>query len=198
MNRREFNKQETIKHIKSSFILCYDAYGLDKININQLCEQCKVAKSTFYQYFPDKYSVLEEIEEELIDGLVKIFFTKGKRIDLSFLSKNEPVPEALDVIHFLAQNRNAFKALLGSNGDPSFITKWHKYIVRSYDELFQNKKQDTKQRKVAASLFASSLIELYRFYLSDKPRLSDRECALMAGDLLKCFLYDFGREEVSL
>lgn len=191
MNRREFNRQETVRHIKSSFLLAYEAYGIDKININELCRQSMVAKSTFYQYFDDKYSVLEEIENELMDELVRIVFEPEEQFDDSALFKGEPAPVALSVIGFLTQHKTEFKALLGVNGDPSFVKRWHKYIMKSYEELFQKRKDNSKQGTLASSLFASSLLELYRFYLMEKPKLSERECAIMAGNLLKCFLYDF-------
>lgn len=192
MNRREFNKQETIKHIKSNFVLCYEAYGIDKININELCAQCMVAKSTFYQYFDDKYSVLEEIEQELLDQLIHIVFDSEITLNLSDLMKGVPIPIASEVIHFLSQNRKAFKALLGPNGDPVFVKRWHKYIMKSYEELFRSNQSVSGHDKLASSLFASSLLELYRFFLSETPRISEKECAVMAGNLLKCFLYDFG------
>lgn len=191
MNRREYNRQETIRHIKSNFLLRYESYGIDKININELCNQCNVAKSTFYQYFDDKYSVLEEIETELMDGMIKIVFASEDKPDVSMILKGEPAPIALEVIHYLKSNQKIFKALLGSNGDPSFIKKWHRYIIKSYEELFRQKKTDSKQGNIAASLFASSLIELYRLYLSENSRISEKDCAVMAGNLLKCFLYDF-------
>ena len=191
MNHREYYKQETKKHIKSNFVLCYEAYGIDKININELCAQCKVAKSTFYQYYDDKYSVLEEIEQELLDELIRIVFETPENVDLSMLRKGEPAPMAVAVIHFLASRKKEFKALLGSKGDPAFVKKWHKYIMKSYAEIFRINKQSSKQGKLSASLFASSLLELYRFFLSETPKISEKECTIMAGNLLKCFLYDF-------
>ncbi|MBR2554561.1 MAG: TetR/AcrR family transcriptional regulator [Aeriscardovia sp.] len=192
MNRREFNKQETIRHIKSNFVLCLDAYGIDKININELCVQCKVAKSTFYQYFDDKYSILEEIEQEVFDDLVRIVFDPTEAFNNADLIKGNPVPIASEVIHYLSLHKKVFKALLGPNGDQSFVKKWHKYIMRSFEEIFQRNDSSSGQDKLASSLFASSLLELYRFFLSETPKMTERECSIRAGNLLKCFLYDFG------
>lgn len=191
MNRREYNRQETIRHIKSNFLLGYEAYGIDKININELCAQSMVAKSTFYQYFDDKYSILESIENELLDGLILLVFEAEEELDIQSLLKGEPAKIGLSVVRFLNQHKQAFKALLGVNGDPVFVKKWHKYIVKSFVEIFQEKASSKKQGKLAASLFASSILELYRYYLSETPKMSERECAIMAGNLLKCFLYDF-------
>ena len=191
MNRREFSKIETVKHIKSNFLLSYESYGIDKININELCKQAMVAKSTFYQYFDDKYAVLEEIEKELLEGLISIVFEPEEELNISHLLNGTPAPIALNVIHFLDEHKREFRAILGQNGDPAFVKKWHKYIMRSYEELFRDKKKAAKQGKLTASLFASSLLELYRFYLSDSPKMSAKECAILAGNILKCFLFDF-------
>ena len=51
LNRREFNKQETMRHIRSVFMDLYAQDGIDGITVNGLCKACGIAKSTFYLYF---------------------------------------------------------------------------------------------------------------------------------------------------
>ena len=60
-NRREFNKQETVRHIRSVFMDLYAKSGINSITVNSLCKECGIAKSTFYLYYEDKYQVAVKV-----------------------------------------------------------------------------------------------------------------------------------------
>ena len=50
-----------------AFWSLYRDKPIEKITVKAICEKAGCNRSTFYEYYTDSYSVLEDIEEELLD-----------------------------------------------------------------------------------------------------------------------------------
>lgn len=190
INRREFNKQETVNYIRTTFLKLYAKVGIQSITIDMLCKECGIARSTFYHYFNDKYEVLEEIEDQLLDGLRKIYCNLSYS-DVMNAQIGIPFKEVSKAICFMKENRTAICALLGKNGDSNFEYRWRKDIMDKFMGCFGAEKRNSSVDGVACAVFASSLIGLYRYYLFEKAWMSDDEFAIIIGTLLKYFVVDF-------
>lgn len=190
VNRREFNKQETVRHIRSVFINLYAKGGINSITVNSLCKECGIAKSTFYLYYEDKYQVLEAIENEHLDALRNIC-NEMNFPDMSDVLEGRPSEWAIAVVNYLKENADTFRALLGKNGDPRFTYKWEKNIVNNFMFCFRAEKGNTLNANIACIIFSSSLIRLYKHLLFDMPDVSAREFSVIIGSILKFALFDF-------
>ena len=125
LNRREFNKQETMRHIRSVFMDLYAQDGIDGITVNGLCKACGIAKSTFYLYFEDKYQVLEAVENDVLTQLREV--CDGLRsCDFRKSSNKEILKETQGIARCLTENGDTLRALMGKHGDPRFSYKWKK------------------------------------------------------------------------
>ena len=60
---REFTRQA----IMDAFWALYRERPIEKISVKEVCDRAGYNRSTFYEYFTDTYSVLEAIEEDLLD-----------------------------------------------------------------------------------------------------------------------------------
>ena len=190
INRREFNKQETVRHIRTVFMELYAQGGINSITVNSLCKECGIAKSTFYLYYEDKYQVLESVEDELLKGLWDINLELDQ-CDLELVKNGKPLPNAYDTVRFLQENAHDFRALLGKYGDPRFSYKWRKDIERSFLGRFWVEKGDARGAGIACTLFATGLIGLYTHFLFDMPDVTEQEFSIILGNLLKYSLFDF-------
>lgn len=72
MNRYEINRRNTIEDIKDCFMGEMLKAGIEHISVKSVCERCHISRTVFYQYFDDKYAILESVETELIDGVADI------------------------------------------------------------------------------------------------------------------------------
>lgn len=61
--------QKTKTKLRETFWQLYQEKPIEKISVREIIEKAHYNRSTFYEYYPDIYAVLEEIEEELFDGL---------------------------------------------------------------------------------------------------------------------------------
>lgn len=188
-SRREFNKQETVRHIRTVFLSLYAQGGIGAVSVNQLCQQCGIARSTFYLYFDDKFAVLESIEEELLADL-RVICHDLRDCDLRDVTSGQPLQKATDTVRYLQEHIDVFRMLLGPNGDLRFTSKWRKDIMDSFADRFHAEVGGGRRADMACTIFTSALIGLYTWYIAELPDLSEREFSIILGNLLKYSLCD--------
>ena len=114
----------THKMIKEAFFELMDTIGFDKITVQNLTQKAMISRTTFYLHYKDKYDLLDQIENEILDGLKNIatnvpfdeMVTKG-------LSHEKPFSLLLRIYEYIKENQQFFKLIMGKNGDPSFYYK---------------------------------------------------------------------------
>lgn len=190
VSRREFNKQETVRHIRSVFLDCYAKGGISNVSVNMLCKECGIARSTFYLYFDDKFAILESIEDELLEDMRAICHDL-RDCDMSDVLSGQPLKKAIDAISYLKEHADTYRTLLGPYGDLRFNSRWRKDIMESFMDRFRAEKGDTHSAEIACTIFSSALIGLYTKYLFDMPNITERELSIIMGNLLKYSLSDF-------
>lgn len=190
VNRREFNKQETVRHIRGVFMELYAQGGINSITVNLLCKECGIAKSTFYLYYEDKYQVLEAVENEILEALRTICYDLSG-CDMNDVLTGRPLDRAMTTVRYLKENADTLRALMGKYGDPRFSYKWKKDIMDSFMGRFRAEKGDTPSAGIACTIFSSSLIGLYTHFLFDMPDVTEHEFSIIMGNLLKYSLFDF-------
>lgn len=55
--------------IKESFMGLLAQMPVGKVTVKAICDGASINRATFYRYYPDVFSLLECLEEELLDGL---------------------------------------------------------------------------------------------------------------------------------
>ena len=190
LNRREFNKQETMRHIRSVFMDLYAQDGIDGITVNGLCKACGIAKSTFYLYFEDKYQVLEAVENDVLAQLREV--SEGLRFcDFRKSSKQDLLNAPQSIARSLAENGDTLRALMGKHGDPRFSYKWKKHITEAFRGTFRTVKGDNPSAEIACTIFSSSLIGLYTLFLFGEPQVTEQELSVILINLARFSLFDF-------
>ena len=190
MDRKEFNRLETQRHIRRVFLALLKEKGIDGVSVNEICREAGIAKSTFYFYYADKYSVLEAIENDLLDGLADIS-SNIMKVDLATVSKGLAIDGSMEIIDFIKEHFEEFKAIMGPRGDSSFETRWRQNISKKFQDLFIKDMKGTGNAGLSCTIFASALIGAYRYYIFEKPDTSKENMARIIGNTYKYALIDF-------
>ncbi len=66
--------------IKNAMITLLKTEKLDKITVNQIADVADINRATFYQHFLDKYDLLDQIEQEMIEQMQINFNEKIVRL----------------------------------------------------------------------------------------------------------------------
>ncbi len=60
--------RETFDQILHTTTLLLEEVGFDKLNTNLICKRANLTPPALYRYFPNKYSILEELGRQLIEA----------------------------------------------------------------------------------------------------------------------------------
>lgn len=100
-----------------------DEIGFEKITVANLSKQAKINRGTFYHHFPDKYAVLEEVEEEIYANFAQVLndhvgWAVTEKIDVyGRMHVERFFKEAcLVVMNFLYERKETAQTLLGEHG----------------------------------------------------------------------------------
>ncbi|HUH38310.1 MAG TPA: TetR/AcrR family transcriptional regulator [Spongiibacteraceae bacterium] len=66
--RRERRKQEVRGRITEAAISLFSERGCDGVTVEEICELADVARKTFYNYYPSKQHLTQELSEALLFG----------------------------------------------------------------------------------------------------------------------------------
>lgn len=105
---------QTRQDLMDAFWELYSKEKIDKISVREIVGRAGYNRSTFYDYFPDVYDVLEHIETSVLPDL-KAYQNMVQNPDLR-----------LSLRHFTeiySKNKKYYVVLLGKNSDPAFQEK---------------------------------------------------------------------------
>lgn len=115
MNKQPQITAQTRQTFIDTFLTLNQTTEIQKITINQICQQAHYNRSTFYQYFADIYDLRSGIENDLLHELEQLF-----NAHLSQCYDENPLTLFLN---FYSRHADPFLILLGPNGDPCFYQK---------------------------------------------------------------------------
>lgn len=140
-----------------------------KISIKMITDQAGVIRPTFYNYFQDKYEVIEYLFEKDIKNNVQIMLDNGmeqEAIKLMFIC--------------FEKNMEYYRKLFDMEGQNSFEEYFGKYIHKTYLAIL--KKHPLKNFSsplitpdVVAHFNALILIEMLKMWLHHTPAISAEE-----------------------
>lgn len=100
--------------------------NFDEITVSDLTTRADINRGTFYLHYRDKYDLLEQSEEEIIEGIKNIKSKKKllKKEDIpTFDYMNEPIPFVTELFEYLKENADFMTVILGAKGNPAFHIK---------------------------------------------------------------------------
>lgn len=170
--------RRTKKILTDAFIELLIEKKLNEISIKELCEKADVNRGTFYLHYQDIYDFKHQLEQELYEELKKLIhpFTSMTGID--------PYSLFFDLYTYIQKNAKLFIALLGPNGDISFLTTL-KTLFKDYyllSTLLQNQPiTHTMNLEYAYEFVSSGFIGLVTNWLQSEHPYTIEEMATLTS-----------------
>ena len=164
---------DTKQAMYTAFISLYRKYSFDQISVKKLCMQAPVARTTFYSYYNNLSELKDEIENELIGGILDI---AKHSIDDS--------PDKADMSSFFTKTLNYIKlhwdenyAFLIAQPNISYIKKWKDAIKYHLALRFHGRESMTNYGLIL-EVIASAIIGAYAYWMEhpdevDIPKFTD-------------------------
>ena len=117
----DLRSSKTNKMIKEAFFELMDTIGFENISVVNLTKKALISRTTFYLHYKDKYDLLEQIENEILDGFKNIannlciddIVKKGLNNKNTFLL-------LVKIYEYVKENQQFFKLIMCNNENPSF------------------------------------------------------------------------------
>lgn len=145
---------QTRESIKSALLNLMVDQPFTTITIQDIVKEAGLNRSSFYRYFDDKYAVVEEIENEIIDNLeneamaqVEVLFSENSKYEVLF-----------HILNNFSKETTRSSILLGENGDPSFVHKMTKSVKENFPSDVRQIEIPSKYDELANDLKASAVI----------------------------------------
>lgn len=163
----------TKQAIHTAFISLYRKHSFNQISVKELCIQTPVARTTFYSYYNNLAELKNEIEDELIEGILEI---AKHSIDDS--------PDKADMTSFFSKTLSYIKlhwdenyAFLIAQPNLSYITKW-KDAIKYHLALRFPGRETMANYGLIFEVIASAIIGAYTYWMEhpdevDIPQFTD-------------------------
>ena len=179
-------RESTSRSIMDAFWSLYRDKPIEKITVKAICEKAGCNRSTFYEYYTDSYSVLEDIEEELLD-YVRRKLTEELPASLanSFPEIRLDTENLTPLSNMYTEKGEYFSILTGEKGDPYFQ---YKYKQTGKELLTQMLDDPAKKFDLSASIVAeftaSALIGAFNCWYPHREEYPAEKYALLLVSLL--------------
>ncbi|WP_455138075.1 TetR/AcrR family transcriptional regulator [Thermophilibacter sp.] len=174
--------EQTRANLRAAFWELYAQRPIEKISVREITERAGYNRATFYLYYHDIYELLEEIEDQLLDGLSSLVndrLMRGERLDFS---------QHMGTILQMAQRyRGYFEVLVGERGDPAFVRRF-KGVLAPLLERFVLPAEGLapQEARVLLEFYLSGIVAAVSTWLSeDEPMSIDQLIALIVGEILR-------------
>ena len=169
-----------------AFWSLYRDKPIEKITVKAICEKAGCNRSTFYEYYTDSYSVLEDIEEELLD-YVRRKLTEELPASLanSFPEIRLDTETLTALSNMYTEKGEYFSILTGEKGDPYFQYKYKQTVKKLLTQMLDDpaKKFDLSA-SIVAEFTASALIGAFNCWYPQREDYPAEKYALLLVSLL--------------
>ncbi|WP_242637725.1 MULTISPECIES: TetR/AcrR family transcriptional regulator [Bacillaceae] len=133
----------TKRLIRDALTVLMEEKGFEGVTVRNLTEKAKINRGTFYLHYRDKYDLLEQSEEEILQGIEKLIKKFDPIEAIAFTSQSEPVPVILKLFEYFQDNSSFMKVILGPKGNAAFQVKLKELIKKMFlQKIAENLKRE--------------------------------------------------------
>lgn len=161
--------------------------SIKEITVKELVEEVDINRSTFYLHYTDIYSMVSELEHELL--------TEFKHaIDLypPTSSEEEMCRFFEHIYNILSDNREICIALVSENGDISFIRQVEDFVAERIKKIFESGMvKNVYDVRYVFDFCISGGMGLFKHWLTDENALEPAHMAKITTDMVVGTLKSF-------
>ncbi|WP_312475630.1 TetR/AcrR family transcriptional regulator [Neobacillus sp.] len=172
----------TKRLIRDALTELMEEKGFEAITVRDLTEKADINRGTFYLHYRDKFDLLDQCEDEIINEIQKLTHKIDPKDALKFDGQKEPFPFIVYLFEYLQENSSFMKVALGPKGNASFQVKLKELIRRTF---FQNILSKLKQEEMLVPVdfliayVSSAHLGVIQHWLESGMEKSPREMALI-------------------
>lgn len=165
-NEMTIGTKRTLRNLRESLTELLMVKPLEQISIQELCDKAMISRGTFYNYFYDKYDLLNYDWSQL-QLLIDPEFTHP---ELNHDDYQEYMNLFLqNLIIFLSKEREIYQKIINNNANSIFSANMHEYIetqiLLKLKVAISNKINYKIPLELMADVYANTIITMGRWWL---------------------------------
>lgn len=151
-----------------------------RISVRELAERASINRGTFYVHYRDVSDFLQRLQDEIAEGLSRMCRRHSGNTEIS------SYPFLTDLYHFVWDNADLCRVLLGPNGDIAYRQRICGVLCDEflYDFVSHYHPEDRQQLEHTCSFIVSGSLNLALTWLDSGNRQSAEEMAQVTGRLI--------------
>ncbi|WP_125604578.1 TetR/AcrR family transcriptional regulator [Lapidilactobacillus bayanensis] len=156
-------------NIKKAFVHLLQTKGLEALSVSDIARDAQINRGTFYMHYVDKYDLLAQIEDELIEQFTVLLLAPDNEAAVNNPRQIIPYHAILNALYYAKVNYDLLNALLMGN-DPKFITRFKALLEQLIEQQIKNSKKLRLARQglpedYATEILLSSIIGIITLWL---------------------------------
>ena len=160
--KEDLRVQKTKANIRETFLTLLEEKPLDKIHVQEILDNAKINRATFYKYYLDKYDLAERLAQECMDTIRDLI---EKRFD-----EQKDLSEVQDVIlaiyGYIKGNRRAILALWKSEGSTVHLYRDMEDLLRNLclERLLKDAAESPEFQDYFATIYATLVMTTIKWH----------------------------------
>lgn len=125
----------TREAIRDAMIDLIEEIGFESLSIKDIADRANINRGTFYLHYHDKFDLLDQTENEIIDDIKNILMKEITWGFEEYLNSNEPLPVIVTIFEYIKQKSRIMHAILGLKANPNFQRRMKQAIENNLEQL---------------------------------------------------------------
>lgn len=176
----------TKRLIRDTLTELMEEKGFEGVTVRHLTEKAKINRGTFYLHFRDKYDLLEQSEDEIIQGIEQLANGFNPKDAVAYTSQDEPLPVIQKLFEYFQENASFMKVILGPKGNAAFQIKLKEKIKQIFlQKIAENLKKEDMLIPLdyLISYVSSAHLGVIQHWLATGMEKSPREMTLILAKM---------------
>ncbi len=118
----------TREAIQDALINLIEEKGFDAVSIKDIADRANINRGTFYLHYHDKFDLLEQTENEIIENMKNLLLESGKLSFDEYSQSEKVVPVIVSLFEYIKNRAKLMHAVLGLKANPGFQSRIKKAI----------------------------------------------------------------------
>lgn len=146
MQKQDRRIRKTQRLLKESLLELMEKKDIKNISVKDITELADLNRGTFYLHYADTYSLLQEMETEVLNDFQNM--VNGYR---EAFKKASLMPVIIPIIQYIEENKKICKILFENSSSNDFVNRFHTLILRNGTAII--KEQYPNARDVTLNYF---------------------------------------------
>ncbi|NDI36019.1 TetR/AcrR family transcriptional regulator [Chengkuizengella sediminis] len=186
-NKVDLRITRTRKLIRGAFLKLIQQKGFDSITIQNIADEAMINRATFYLHYQDKYDLLEQMMDSVLNELMNIYDPKN-HIEKKQIKIKKIQMTVQKVYENVEKHRSFYQVMFGEHGIYDFRNKLEDVIVRKFeDNLIELGMDDTDfkiPKKIYIHFASSAFVGMVDWWLKEKEYPSPEEMSFMMTQII--------------